>query len=113
MSTEEKKKYAELAKEYNRLHLETGDPPPSLGFRVGAKEDELRKSAYELVDKMFNSFPNMRGQRIVICSFSRVYNDNNRPDDYTPAEIGLTVMSIDEGIKDNFGRIIDPGSILI
>lgn len=74
-------------------------------------EADLSKSAHEAVDAMFRSIDNMLAQRIVICSFTRYYEGTKKLKYYIPAEIGLTAMSIEKGVTDSFGRIIDPGKI--
>lgn len=60
-----------------------------------------------MVCKMFEN-SEWRSQPIVVCSFS-LYVDPGLQDMYLPAEVGLSAFSLENGVLDNYARIIDPG----
>ncbi len=122
LSQEERNKYSEKAKQLNERALrKKASPVPYSGkvqkpltnptsFLASDEMPPEHKMAIEAgratVFQIFRS-QNWNSHPIVICNFTLYNEPEYYHDMHVPAEIGLSAMSLKNGVIDNYARIID------
>ncbi|CAL8071615.1 unnamed protein product [Orchesella dallaii] len=120
-SSQQKEEYKRKAREFNEILRGVKEHENAAKKQEEMQRDlekQIKQMALEKqqnqnilgVWKMFSS-GDWIAKPIVICSFSVYYEPNDsKPDEkFIPAEIGLTAFSLEQGVIDNYARIIDPG----
>jgi len=80
--------------------------------RLQREFEEQRKHNRSIVWNMFGTDDWIK-KHIIICNFSLFFevNPNCLLEDFIPAEIGLAAFSLQDGVVDNFARLIDPSKL--
>lgn len=114
---EQKKKFTEQAKLFNERNSTRGgqgSAPKQIPKKVSEDPEKCSEADHgvmeaerKVVCQIFEQ-TEWRSQPIVVCHFS-MYCEPDHAEHFIPAEVGLATFSLQEGVTDNFSRIIEPG----